>query len=125
MPPPRSSCASSMAAYTAAPALMPTNKTGLPRQPPRHRPRILRRHAQEAVGQPGVVDARHDRRLQVLQPFDHRQLIFRLHGDQLDVGVALLEIAPRTHEGAGRAQPGHKMRDAAAVCRQISGPVVA
>ena len=82
----------------------------LARQLAGHLPGILGVNRQVAVGQPWIVDARHQLGRQVLQPLDDLHLVGRLQGHQLDRRIVLLQPSSHTGERAGGTQSGDEMR---------------
>ena len=61
-----------------------------------------------------IINARHDGGRHVLEAFESVEAGCRLHGDELYVGRILAQAATDAHEGAGGAESGDEVSDAAA-----------
>ena len=73
----------------------------------------------EAGGQDaGVVELGHEAFIKVAESVDEFA-VARLRGDDLDVGLLLTQVAPRAHEGAGRAQARDEVRDRGQVAQDF------
>ena len=79
---------------------------------------LFRRHAHVDIGKRRVVDARHQRRLHVLEPLEPVQRRIRLHGDELHRRTVVAEEAADAHERAARAESRDEVGHAAAGLRQ-------
>ena len=72
---------------------------------------MLRRHELHSVRDLGVVDPRHDGRVQVFQSLEPVERLVGLHADELDRGIQFLQASSRAHHRAGGAEAGDEMRD--------------
>ena len=63
---------------------------------------VARAHGEAGGQDAGVVELRHEAFIEVAEPIDELT-VARLRSDDLDVGLLLTQVAPRAHEGPGRA----------------------
>src|SRR5215216_3280598 len=83
----------------------------LARHPLDHLVGVLGPHRPILVGDGRVVDGGHDGALHVLHAFEAVEGRVRLEGDDLYLGVVLLEALRRADEGAARAKASDEVRD--------------